>query len=399
MITEYEVHMRTALALAEGGRGWVSPNPVVGAVVMFEGREIARGFHREFGGPHAEIQALKRAGADARGATLYMTLEPCCHQGKTPPCTDAIIKAGIRRVVLGARDPNPKAAGGAEILRQAGIEVVEGILERECREQNAPFFKFQRTGLPLITVKWAMTADGKIADARGDSKWITAPPARAFAHELRATNDAVLIGSGTLLRDAPLLTARMCNPNWHKFAAVAATGGRDVPPPAPLKPSRRVILDSQARTPLNAPIWTAENGGPIVIAVTDIAPKERVQALEDKGAEVLRFTADAHGRVPVKELALLLAKNGILALFVEGGAEALGSFIDEGLADRAFVFIAPKIVGGRESLSAVGGRGVVSLSESRPLRDIAFRRLGDDVLLEGRMGDWSWLKSVGAHLY
>lgn len=388
---ETERFMRIALALAEGGRGWTGSNPVVGAVLVKDGVEIARGFHREFGGPHAEVQVFARTGEAARGATLYVTLEPCCHHGKTPPCTEAILSAGVARVVIGARDPNAEAAGGVEVLRAGGVEVVEGVLEKECRESNAPFFKVQRTGLPLVSVKWAMTADGKIADPRGDSKWITAPPARAFAHELRAAHDAVLIGVGTLLRDAPLLTVRMGVPSWRRLAEDAASAGKDVPPLAPVKQPSRVVLDTHARTPLDAPFWTAENGGPILLAVGEDAPREQVEALEEKGAAVLRFSADENGRLPVKEVARVLAKRGLLSLFVEGGAEVLGSFLDAGVADRAYVFIAPRIVGGRESLSAVGGRGVESMAESKTLSATNLRRLGDDLLLEGRLGGWEWL--------
>ena len=224
--------MREALELAERGRGHTSPNPVVGALVVKAGRVLGRGWHERFGGPHAEVVALRRAGRRAAGATLYLTFEPCAHLGKTPPCVDAIRAARVDQVVLGAGDPNPLAGGGARVLRAAGVKVVRGVLEAACRLQNAPFFKYVRTGLPLVSVKWAMSADGKIATARGESRWISGEAARAFAHRLRAAHDAVLVGVGTVLADAPLLTAR------------PAAGGNGWQP-------RRVILDSQARTPLD----------------------------------------------------------------------------------------------------------------------------------------------------
>jgi diaminohydroxyphosphoribosylaminopyrimidine deaminase/5-amino-6-(5-phosphoribosylamino)uracil reductase len=350
---------------------------MVGAVVVKAGRIVGRGWHERFGASHAEAGALARAGKKARGATLYVTLEPCAHQGKTPPCVDAILKAGIRTVVVGTRDPNPVAAGGSAALRAAGVRVVRGVLDEECRLLNAGFFKLVRTGLPLVSAKWAMTADGKIATARGDSRWITAAKARAFAHELRAGHDAVLVGIGTVLTDAPLITARL--------GLAAPDGSRWQP--------RRVVLDGRARTPLNAPLWTAENGGPVLIFVTEHAPAERIAGLQEKGAEVVVLPA-REARISVRSALKALAERGVLSVLVEGGAEVLGSFLDERAVDRVYAFVAPKIIGGRDGVTAVRGRGVDRVAQSQELHDIRTRQFDGDLLIEGRLGDWAWLAAV-----
>ncbi|MCZ7648426.1 MAG: bifunctional diaminohydroxyphosphoribosylaminopyrimidine deaminase/5-amino-6-(5-phosphoribosylamino)uracil reductase RibD [Planctomycetota bacterium] len=375
-MTLHRPFLEEALALAEQGRGWTSPNPVVGALVVKDGEVVGRGCHRRFGAPHAELEALHDAGAKARGAALYVTLEPCNHYGKTPPCTEAIVKAGVKTVVLGCLDPNPKSRRGLEALREKGVEVVEGVLERACREANAPFFKRMRAGLPLVSAKWAMTADGKIATARGDSKWITSPAARAHAHRLRGEHDAVLVGIGTVLTDAPLLTVRM---------GLADAGSPGWQP-------RRVLLDSKARTPLDAPLWTAENGGPITVFVSMEAPEERIRALEEKGAEVVALPA-VSGALPVRGVLEKLAEQGVLSVFVEGGAEVLGSFLDARLVDRVYVFVAPKIVGGRDGVTAVRGLGVERVAECQQMAVAGVQQLGEDVLLEGRLGAWEWLEA------
>lgn len=360
--------MHEALCLARRGRGWVSPNPVVGAVVVSAGRIVGRGWHKAFGGPHAEVSALQEAGELARGATLYCALEPCSHTGKTPPCVQAVTRAGIATVVLGAPDPNPLAAGGADALRAAGVAVVTGVCEDECRALNAPFFKHVATGLPLVSVKWAMSADGKIANARGDSKWITSDEARAWAHRLRAQHDAVLVGIGTLLKDAPLLTCRL-----------------DVP----VRQPRRVVLDARARTPLDAPLWAAPNGGPVVIACGTDAAAERVAALRAGGADVIQCGAEG-GRLPLRPVLTALAERGVLSVLAEGGSEVLGSVLDGNLADMAYVFIAPKVVGGSGSVPAVGGRGVNCVADALALRAVRVRTVGQDVLLSGVFGAWEY---------
>jgi diaminohydroxyphosphoribosylaminopyrimidine deaminase/5-amino-6-(5-phosphoribosylamino)uracil reductase len=366
--------MGEALELAARGRGYASPNPLVGAVVVKGGRVVGRGWHARFGGPHAEAAALKAAGRKAKGATLYVTLEPCAHVGKTPPCVDAIVAAGVATVVLGARDPNPQAAGGVAALRERGVRIVTGVLERQCRELNAPFYKFVRTGLPLVSAKWAMTADGKIATARGDSRWITAAKARAFAHELRAAHDAVLVGIGTVLTDAPVLTARL---------GIAGPDGSSWQP-------RRVILDSRARTPTRAPLWTAGNAGPITVFVSQQADPARIKALTEKGAEVIPLPS-VEERLSVAGVLKALAERGVLSVLIEGGAEVLGSFLDARAVDRAYVFIAPKIIGGRDGVTAVRGDGVDRVSQSQEMRIKGVRRFDQDLLIEGLLGDWKWL--------
>lgn len=363
--------MVEALRLAERGRGWTSPNPVVGAVVVKDGAIAGRGWHKQFGGPHAEVNALAEAGPRARGATLYCTLEPCNHTGKTPPCTRAVIGAGVAQVVLGARDPNPLAAGGIAALRDAGIEVVTDVREPACRRINAPFFKVMATGLPLVSVKWAMTADGKIAAAGGDSKWITGEVARGYAHRLRAQHDAVLVGIGTVRADAPLLNCR-------------------VPDAAEVKQPRRVILDSHAATPLDAPLWDVPGGGQVVIAYNQrSAPRERVEALRGRGADMLACEA-AGEELPVREVLQGLVQRGVLSVLVEGGSRVLGAAVDARLADRAFVFIAPKILGGRDSVPAVGGVGAMRVAESLALREVQVVTLGGDALLCGALSEWEW---------
>ncbi len=374
MATSHDSFMQQALALAPRGGTFVSPNPTVGAVVVQSGNIVGRGWHQKFGGPHAEIFALSEAGPAARGATLYCTLEPCNHTGKTPPCTKAIVEAGIKTVVFGAADPNPVAAGGTAALRAAGIEVITGVLEADCRAVNAPFLKTVETGLPFISLKWAMSADGKIAAAGGDSKWITSPQARAAAHRLRAQHDAVLIGIGTLLADQARLTCR------------------DVP--APIRQPRRVVLDSSARTPLDAPLWSEQDGGTVTLICADNAPTERVVKLKDRGAEILSVKSSG-GKIVLSDALKALAKLGVLSVLVEGGSSVLGSFVDSRLADRAYIFIAPRIIGGEKGVSAVGGQGVSKVADSLNFRSTRMAQIGPDFVISGSISlcDWSggWL--------
>lgn len=376
----HEKWMDHALALAERGRGWVSPNPVVGAVVVRDDAAVGQGWHREFGGPHAEVLALREAGDRARGATLYCTLEPCNHSGKTPPCTRAVIESGIARVVLGARDPNPAAAGGVEALRAAGIEIIEGVRERECRRINAPFFKFMATGLPLVTLKWAMSLDGRIATRSGDSKWISGDPARAIVHRMRARHDAVLAGVGTVMVDDPSLNARLEDP-----AAAAAA-----------RQPRRVVLDPSARMRLDGMIWTAAPAGPLLVAVVrpeDAETTARIGALRAKGAEIVEATRDEAFNVSAAEVLRELGKRGVLSVLVEGGAHTHGQFIDARLADRVCAFVAPAIVGGKEARSAVNGLGAESMADAWKLipGSAQMQAVGDDFLIEGALSEWGAL--------
>lgn len=383
MIDEHSHWMDQALALAELGRGWTSPNPVVGAVVVKAGVAAGRGWHREFGGPHAEVFALREAGAAARGASLYCTLEPCNHFGKTPPCAKAIIEAGIKTVILGARDPHPEASGGAASLRAAGIEVIEHIREQECRGSNAPFFKFTATGLPFVALKWAMSLDGKISANSGDSKWISGERSRAFVHRLRARADAVAVGRGTVQADDPALIVRV-----KKLFAP----GEKPHPEFHIKQPARVIFDSRAATGLSGNLWQAQPAGPLIfVAAKSESNEARVKTLREKGASVLETPADASGRPSIEAALRELARRGMTSVLVEGGAELLGAFLDAKMADRVHVFIAPKIVGGIQSKSAVAGRGAERMSDALNLKSDALivRRFDGDVLIEGALSDWA----------
>lgn len=369
MPSAHEKFMQEALSLAIKGQGFVSPNPMVGAVVLKAGKVVGRGWHKKYGGPHAEVFALRDAGEKAKGSALYCTLEPCNHTGKTPPCVQAILKAGISTVFIGALDPNPTAAGGVKALRAAGVKVVTGICEWDCERLNAPFFKSIKTGLPFVSLKWAMSADGKIATASGDSKWITGKEARAFGHVLRARHDAVLVGIATLLKDGSQLTVRN------------ASGNVSGPQP------RRVILDGSARTPLNAPLWDAKNGGQVIVITCTGAPVSQVKSLQERGAEVIELDP-VDDRLPTEEVLRALAKLRIQSVLVEGGSRVLGSFIDARLGDRAYVFIAPRIIGGRDSVTAVAGAGAGEVSKGLELVNREIHILGQDVLISGALSPW-----------
>lgn len=355
-----EYYLRRTFELAARARGRTSPNPLVGAVIVRDGRVVGEGFHRRAGLPHAEIEALKAAGEAARGATLYVNLEPCCHTGRTGPCTEAIIAAGIKRVVAAMPDPNPLVAGkGFARLREAGIEVTTGLLEKEARVLNEAFVKYITTRRPFVVLKTAMSLDGKIATVTGESKWITGPEARRYVHELRDSCDAILVGIGTILKDNPSLTTRL------------PEGGRD-----PV----RVILDSRARTPLTARALTQESEAPTLIAVTEMAPGERVAALREAGAEVL-----VCGPGPAVDLGILLSTLGereITSLLVEGGSTVNASFLLQGLVDKLVWFIAPLIIGGHGAISPVGGTGIRHLARAIRLKEMSLRQFGSDLCIE-----------------
>jgi diaminohydroxyphosphoribosylaminopyrimidine deaminase/5-amino-6-(5-phosphoribosylamino)uracil reductase len=334
--------MQRALLLAERGRGAVEPNPLVGAVVVRDGKPVGEGWHQRFGGPHAEVHALQAAGAAARGATLYVTLEPCCHHGKTPPCTDAVLQAGIARVVAALVDPFPQVSGGgADRLRAAGLKVDIGVGEREARIQNAPYLKLLATGQPYVHAKWAMTLDGKLATRTGDSRWISNEQSRQRVHLLRGRMDAILVGIGTALADDPQLTAR---------------------PPGP-RIATRIILDAHARLPVTSTLARTAREVPVLIAVGEEAPADRLRALTNAGCEVLRLQAKA-GRVDPRALLAELGKRRLTNLLVEGGGQVLGSFFDAGAMDEMHVFIAPRLVGGAGAPTALAGIGVEKMAQA-----------------------------------
>jgi len=357
-----ERFMRRALELAERGRGLTSPNPMVGAVLVAPGGEIVgEGFHARVGGPHAEIEALRAAGPRARGTTLYVTLEPCSHHGRTPPCSRAVIDAGVAKVVAATGDPNPLVAGrGLAELRAAGIAVVTGVGAADAERQNRAFLTAMREHRPHVTLKAGMTLDGKIADLHGASRWITGERARQHAHRLRSESDAIVVGIGTVLRDDPELTVRLGEP-W------------------PREPWR-VVLDTAARTPSGARLIRAGQPSRALIAVGAEAPEPRVRALADSGATIVACRV-RDGRVDLGALLAELFAREVRAVLVEGGGEIHGAFLDAGLVDRVAMFAAPLLIGGRGATPVVGGAGRELKSAVR-LGGFAVTTLGDDLLIE-----------------
>ena len=356
-----EDYMREALRIARHAEGRTSPNPLVGAVIVRDGRIIAEGWHRKAGTPHAEIHALRMAGDLARGATLYVTLEPCSHYGRTGPCAKAVAEAGIARVVVAMQDPNPKVAGrGMAMLREAGVEVRCGVLAEEAARLNEVFLHWITTGVPFVALKTAMTLDGKIATRTGDSQWITGEPARLRVHELRDMYDAILVGIGTVLHDDPSLTTRL--------------------PDRQGKNPLRVVLDSMARTPLSARLLT-DGAAPTLIAVTTRAPQERVEALRQAGAEVLACGEGA--QVDVGALLHALGAREISSVLVEGGGSVNEALLAARLVDKVYAFVAPKLIGGRDALTPVEGEGAGTLAEAVVLTGLTAEMVGEDVLLTG----------------
>lgn len=363
--------MRLALQLAQRGEGETSPNPMVGAVLVKHGKIIGRGWHHRAGGPHAEIEALndaRRRGNQPKGSTLYVTLEPCSTHGRTPPCTDAIVAAGIRRVVVAATDPNPAHSGtGFRLLSRAGLNVTQGLLAKEAEELNEAFNYWITRRQPFVTVKAAMTLDGKIATSAGESKWITGEKARAYGMTLRQKADAILVGINTVLADDPSLTIRdVRNP---KFVGQV--------------PRRRIILDSLARTPLNAKIVSDQFHEFSTIVVTEAAPKWRRAALDERTNVLVAPTRG--GKLDLRWLLKRLGKEGVTNLLVEGGGEVNASFLLGGLAHRIAFFYAPKILGGRSARKGVSGDGVAGLSDAVKLREVVWKRLGQDLMLTARV--------------
>jgi len=354
--------MQCALDLAPRGRGMVEPNPTVGAVIVRDGAVIGEGWHRHYGGPHAEVEAIaaaRRAGHDPRGATLYVTLEPCCHRGKTPPCTEAIAAAGIARVVAAMEDPDPNVWGkGFAALRSAGVEVVTGVLAGPARRMLAAYLKLRTVGRPWVVCKWAQSLDGKIATHTGHSRWITGEPARRRAHELRGLCDGVCVGVGTVASDDPLLTNR-------------SGGGRQ---PA------RVVLDESLRTPLTCRLVGSSEVSPVIVATRDDAASAAAEALSGAGAEVLRLPGAPAG-VDLEALLDALGRRGWTRLLVEGGRGVLGSFIGGGLADELAVFVAPCLIGGRRSIGPVQWEDIETVDQAVRLPDPQVERIGRDVLL------------------
>jgi len=356
------LYMRQALALARRGRGKTSPNPMVGAVIVKGGRVIARGYHHAFGKDHAEVDALKHAVEDVAGATLFVTLEPCRHYGKTPPCTDAIIKSKIGRVVIGMLDPDPRMMGeSVKLLQENGIKTTVGVLEAECLTLNEKYITHRTTGRPYVTLKWTQTLDGKIAAARGSSSRFTSPPSLKLAHRLRAGHDAILVGVGTVIKDNPELTTRLVK-------------GRN---------PRRIILDSHLRIPLEAKVLSNQDKAKTLVATTTSAPQQKLAALEAMGVEVLIVPPDTDGRVDLPKLLKTLGSRDISSLLVEGGAAVITSFLRLGLPDKLVVIIAPKILGA--GTDAVRNLNITDLARAYKLTFDKVYRSGTDMVVEGRL--------------
>lgn len=360
-----ERYMRIALHLARRARGRTSPNPLVGAVVVKNGKIVGQGYHKAAGQAHAEAAALDKAGSLARGAGLYVTLEPCCHTGRTGPCVEKIRECGIKEVFFAMRDPNPLNNGkGAEYLRRYGIKARGGILEEEAARLNPAYIKYITTGMPYVTVKTAQSLDGKIAAAGGDSRWITSGPARRVAHQLRGEADAVLVGINTVLQDDPLLTCRL-----------GGTAGKKQP--------KKVIVDTRLKARPELKIFSTDSPAEVIIAAAKFAPKEKIACLSRR-ARVL-IVQDKEDRVVLKDLMRQLAKLEITNVLIEGGAEIIASALQEKLVDKLIVFIAPKIVGGRTALSAVGGRGITKIAEAIGLKDMKAKFIGPDLMIEAML--------------
>lgn len=364
------LHLARAIELAERGRGRVSPNPLVGAVIVQRGEVVAEGWHDAYGGPHAEVAAIRAAGErDLSDATLYVSLEPCCHAGKQPPCTDAIIASGIRRVVVGSDDPTDKASGrGLGILRDEGVEVVvaDGELATRARLLNQPFRKHGRVGRPWVLFKSAMTLDGKVATRAGDSQWISAPESRALAHRWRAECDAVAVGIGTALADDPQLTARL---------------------PDVVRQPRRVVFDSLARLPLDSQLVRAAPEVPLTVVVSRAAPRAATDALETHGADVI-VASGANEPARVVSALDQLGAAGIASVLLEGGPRLAGAFLDAGEIDELRLFLAPLVLGGRTARDPLEGEGVETIAEALRALTLECERVAGDLLISARLKEW-----------
>jgi len=349
-------YMELALKLAEKGKGNVSPNPLVGALIVKRGRVVGRGWHRKCGEAHAEVCALKEAGKKSRQSIMYVTLEPCSHWGRTPPCTEKIVEAGVREVVIGTKDPNPLVSGYSE-LKFRGVKTRIGILEEEAKKLNEPYMKWIKTKRPFVVVKAAMSLDGQIATRTGDSKYITGREARKFVHELRAEYDAVMIGSNTALKDNPQLTTRLVK-------------GRN-----PIK----IVVDSMLKLPLSANIVKNEPTR-LIMVTSKKAPKAKIKKFQQKGAHIL-IVDTIKGKISLQELMKELGKREISSILIEGGAELNAEAIKTRIVDKVFFFISPRLIGG--GLSALGDLGITKVDGSIKLKNLNYKQIGRDILLEG----------------
>lgn len=356
-----EKYMRLAMQLAGNAIGRTSPNPLVGAVIVKDNRVVGCGWHRKAGTPHAEVHALNQAGELAQGADVYVTLEPCAHYGKTPPCAKALVEAKVKNVYGGLLDVNPKVAGkGFKILEDAGIHVEYGFLQDELRKQNEVFFKWIEHKKPFVVLKAAMTLDGKIATATGQSKWITNETSRAYGYKLRDIYDGIMVGINTVIEDNPMLTARV-------------DGGKN-----PI----RIVVDSSLRIDINANV-VQDKSAKTIIATTDKADKDKILKLQAQDVDVIVVDKDENDKVDIEKLLDILGQQNICSILVEGGATLSGSFVAKKLVDKVYFFIAPKIVGGKEAKTPVAGTGILNLQEALALKDIQIEKLEEDILIIG----------------
>lgn len=358
-----EKYMRLAMQLAGNAIGRTSPNPLVGAVIVKDNRVVGCGWHRKAGTPHAEVHALNQAGELAQGADVYVTLEPCAHYGKTPPCAKALVEAKVKNVYGGLLDVNPKVAGkGFKILEDAGIHVEYGFLQDELRKQNEVFFKWIEHKKPFVVLKAAMTLDGKIATATGQSKWITNETSRAYGYKLRDIYDGIMVGINTVIEDNPMLTARV-------------DGGKN-----PI----RIVVDSSLKIDINANL-VQDKSAKTIIATTDKADKDKILKLQAQDVDVIVVDKDENDKVDIEKLLDILGQQNICSILVEGGATLSGSFVARKLVDKVYFFIAPKIVGGKEAKTPVAGTGILNLQEALALKDIQIEKLEEDILIIGRV--------------
>lgn len=358
-----EKYMRLAMQLAGNAIGRTSPNPLVGAVIVKDNRVVGCGWHRKAGTPHAEVHALNQAGELAQGADVYVTLEPCAHYGKTPPCAKALVEAKVKNVYGGLLDVNPKVAGkGFKILEDAGIHVEYGFLQDELRKQNEVFFKWIEHKKPFIVLKAAMTLDGKIATATGQSKWITNETSRAYGYKLRDIYDGIMVGINTVIEDNPMLTARV-------------DGGKN-----PI----RIVVDSSLKIDINANV-VQDKSAKTIVATTDKADKDKILKLQAQNVDVIVVDKDENDKVDIEKLLNILGQQNICSILVEGGATLSGSFVAKKLVDKVYFFIAPKIVGGKEAKTPVAGTGILNLQEALALKDIQIEKLEEDILIIGRV--------------
>ena len=358
-----EIYMRRALTLAEKGIGYTNPNPLVGAVIVKNGEVIGEGYHMKYGGNHAEVNAFLNATQDVRDATLYVNLEPCSHFGKTPPCANAIVKKGIKKVFIGLMDPNPKVAGkGIEILRSNGIEVVVGLLEDECKKVNEIFLKYITTNIPFCILKTAMTLDGKVASYTGNSRWVTNGISRKYVHELRHKVSAIMVGIGTVITDDPKLNVRL--------------EGKVTKNPI------RIIVDSTGKIPLSSKVLNVNLDTKTILATTKRASEDKLKILKEMGIEIL-IVPQKNNRVDLSYLMKALGERNIDSVLLEGGSNLNYSATQEGIVDKIITFIAPKIIGGASAKTPIGGKGIALMNDAIKVESMQIHKFGDDFMLEG----------------